>query len=61
MHNRMIRLPEVMALTGMKKSFIYSAMRENRFPKNIKLGARCRAWLESDIQEWINRHLISHS
>jgi predicted DNA-binding transcriptional regulator AlpA len=36
----LIRLPEVLAITGLKKTSIYQKMEVNRFPAQVPLGAR---------------------
>lgn len=51
--DRLLRLPDVEAITGLRKSAIYQAMKEGRFPPNLKLSTRCAAWSESEIQAWI--------
>ncbi|GGA56602.1 hypothetical protein GCM10011385_07630 [Nitratireductor aestuarii] len=50
---RLIRLPEVMARTGLGRTFIYRLVAKGLFPKPIKLGARASAWLENEIDGWI--------
>lgn len=54
---RFIRLPEVMNRTGLKRSSIYSYMEEGRFPYSSKLGERSVAWVESEVQEWIEQRI----
>ncbi|CAG9425489.1 AlpA family transcriptional regulator [Providencia vermicola] len=51
--NRLLRLPEVTLLTGLPTSTIYLKMKSNDFPKQMKIGSRSVAWLESEINEWI--------
>lgn len=50
---RLIRLPEVIARVGLKRSSIYQRMAEGRFPKARSLGRRCAVWVESEIDAWI--------
>lgn len=50
---RIIRLKEVMDLTGLARSTIYKYMSEGTFPKPVNLGERCVGWLEAEVQEWI--------
>lgn len=50
---RLLRLPDVEARTGLKKSAIYAGMRAGQFPACIKLGPRAAAWAESEIADWI--------
>lgn len=54
---RIIRLPEVERLTGFKRSHIYNLMKEKRFPKAVKLGARAVGWDSSAVDEWIGERL----
>lgn len=51
---RMLRLPEVESLTGLKKSSIYAGMKADpqTFPHCVRLSARAVAWRESDIATW---------
>lgn len=49
---RIIRLPHVEALCGVKKSYIYDAMARGEFPRPVALG-RARGWLENEVQDWI--------
>lgn len=48
----LIRLPEVMRMTGLSKTEIYRRMNENRFPKNRKLSPRVAAWRRGDVVDW---------
>lgn len=52
---RLIRLPEVMARVGLKRSAIYQRMSEGRFPKSRSLGPKCAVWVEREVEEWIER------
>jgi prophage regulatory protein len=49
---RILRLPEVERVTGLKHSFIYAGMRAGTFPKSVPLGERAVGWLESEILAW---------
>lgn len=50
---RIIRLKEVMDLTGLARSTIYKFISGDLFPKPISLGDRCVGWLESEVHDWI--------
>jgi len=50
---RLLRLPEVMARVGLKRSAIYQRMSEGRFPRSRSLGPKCAVWVESEIDDWI--------
>lgn len=51
---RLLRLPDVESLTGLKKSSIYAGMKASppTFPFCIRLSTRAVAWRESDIAAW---------
>ena len=53
MANSILRLPTVMARTGLSRSSIYLRMNNGTFPKSLPLGARAVGWLESDIEAFI--------
>ena len=50
---RLIRLPQVENLTGLKRAHIYGLARRGRFPRPLKVGARASAWRESLVLAWI--------
>ncbi len=55
---RFLRLKEVMSLTGLGRSTIYKFMAdETDFPKSVPLGGRVVAWVESEIEEWMESRL----
>lgn len=47
-----LRLPEVMRRTGLKKSAIYARMAARTFPLQVKLGA-ASGWLEHEVEAWL--------
>ncbi|WP_306546959.1 AlpA family transcriptional regulator [Desulfobulbus sp.] len=50
----LLRLPEVEAIVGLKKSKVYTLIQEGGFPKPVKLGTRSVRWKASDVYSWIN-------
>jgi prophage regulatory protein len=44
-----MRLPEVLALIPVSRSLWWKGVRNGRFPKPVKLSARCTAWRNEDI------------
>jgi len=50
---RFIKLKEVIERTGLGRSSVYKQMSEGTFPKNVSLGDRAVAWVESEIEDWI--------
>ena len=53
MSHRILRLPEVIQLTGLSRSTFYLRMANNEFPKAISLGGRSVGWLEHEVYEWV--------
>ena len=51
--SRLLRLPQVMEKTSLKRTQIYFYMGKGTFPKSIRIGPATVAWLESEIDEWI--------
>jgi prophage regulatory protein len=54
---RLIRLEEVKRRTGFQKSSIYNRVADGMFPRPVNLGARAVAWVEDEIQEWIDARI----
>lgn len=51
--DRLIRLPDVEAATGCKKSTIYLLLKQGKFPKPVRLSARMVAWPETSVLQWV--------
>lgn len=45
--DRLIKLPDVERLTGLRRSAIYESMQRGAFPKSVKVGARSATWSEA--------------
>lgn len=52
--DRLLRLKEVIHITGMGRNTIYTRIREGRFPKQVKIGPKSVAWFQSDISAWMS-------
>ena len=50
---RLIRMPEVIGKTGLSRSTIYLLSSEDLFPPSRKIGHRAVAWIESEVDEWM--------
>ena len=50
---QIIRRGEVLRRCGFKKTTLYTAIAEVRFPKAVHLGPRAVGWLSHEIDEWI--------
>lgn len=51
--DRLLRLPEVEHLTGLRRSAIYEQMQRGVFPRSVKAGRRAATWSEVAVQAWI--------
>ena len=49
-----LRLSQVLSVIPIGKSCWWGGVKSGRFPKPIKLSARCTAWRAEDIRELIN-------
>lgn len=54
---RFIRLPEVLAMTGISRSTLYLLIEKGAFPGQISLGARSVAWVESEVRDWMESRI----
>ena len=61
MVTRILRLPEVVARTGLSRSSIYLRVSQNNFPKPISLGGRSVGWVEEQIEQWLERQIAAAS
>ncbi|HZJ96921.1 MAG TPA: AlpA family transcriptional regulator [Oligella sp.] len=50
---KLIRIAKVSELTSLARATIYKYINEGVFPKQVKLGGNCVAWVEEEILEWI--------
>lgn len=52
---KLLRLPEVESLTGLKKSSIYAGMNAvpATFPLSVRLSRRAVGWRQSLVQAWV--------
>lgn len=55
MIEKILRLQRVIDKTGLSKSSIYAFIKDDKFPKSIRLGVRAVGWRESDIDNWIDK------
>jgi len=56
-----LRLPEVMRMTGLGRSTIYRLLAAGRFPPPVQLSVRAVGWRRSDVDNWTaERPQVSH-
>ena len=56
---RFIRLAQVIYSTGLSRSNIYRKVAAAEFPKPVRLGPKAVAWIESEVQNWMEQLALS--
>ena len=51
--DRILRLPEVVEVTGLSRSSIYRLIGIDAFPRQRRLGPRSSGWRLSDVEGWL--------
>jgi prophage regulatory protein len=59
MAHTILRLPEVIARTGLSRSSIYLRIANGGFPHSVSLGGRAVGWVEHDIEAWLDEKIAS--
>lgn len=54
---RFLKLKEVMEKIALSRSAIYRKMGEGEFPKSVSLSDRAVAWVESEVDVWMDHCL----
>lgn len=57
MSKTLIKMPETIRRTTLGKAWIYKLISQGRFPKPVKIGSRAVAFIESEVDEWINQRI----
>ena len=57
MKDTFLRLPKVKQLTGFGRSQIYHLIKQGKFPKQIHIGPKSVAWLDSEVSEWMKERI----
>lgn len=51
---KLLKLPAVLTRVGFSRAKIYALIKQGAFPAPISLGARAVAWLDHEVDDWIN-------
>jgi prophage regulatory protein len=54
---KILRMKDVVQITGLSRSAIYQKVACNQFPKQIKLGVRATGWLLDEVICWLNNQI----
>ena len=57
MEHQILRLTDVIAMTGLSRSTIYLRMVQGKFPNKINLGSRAVGWISSEVNESIEERI----
>jgi prophage regulatory protein len=51
---KLLRVKEVIQVTGLSRMTIYRLERSGQFPKRRRIGQNSVAWLDDDLALWVN-------
>jgi predicted DNA-binding transcriptional regulator AlpA len=54
---RMLRLSQVIDMTGLGKTKIYELQAQGQFPMRVKITVNRVGWVEEQVQEWLARRV----
>lgn len=57
---KLIRISEVIDRTGYGRSWIYNLIKKNSFPMPVKTGERTIAFVENEVDAWIDENIFPH-
>lgn len=49
-----LRLPDVVKITGVCRSNLYALIQRGQFPKPVKLSVRSVGWRQSEVNTWLS-------
>lgn len=50
---RILRLGDIIRMTGLSKATLYRRIRAGSFPRPVRLGPRARGWREEEVRDWL--------
>lgn len=56
--DRILRLPTVLARTGLSRATLYRKVQAGTFPRQLKIAARCAGWRESAVNDWMRNPIF---
>jgi predicted DNA-binding transcriptional regulator AlpA len=58
---RMLRIAQVLALTGLGKTKIYELQAQGDFPMRVQLTPKRVAWVEAEVQAWLAARVAANT
>ena len=56
--DKLLKLKDVLKKLPMSKSSWYDGVKQKRLPQPVRLGIRSVAWLESDIEDYLQKRYM---
>jgi len=56
---RLLRLTQVMEVTGLKRTKIYALQAQGDFPMRVQITPSCVGWIEHEVQDWIAKRVTA--
>ncbi len=53
----LLRLNNVLAITGLKKTKLYDLIKSGDFPPPVKIGDRIATWPDNEVRDWISSQI----
>ena len=57
----LIRRKEVQRRTSLSRSQLYALMQKGAFPKQVSLGPKSAAWLDTEVDDWVHQRLAQRT
>jgi prophage regulatory protein len=52
-----LRLPDVIRVTGLSRSSVYEKARRGQFPKSVRISERVIGWRIGEVRRWLREPL----
>jgi prophage regulatory protein len=56
---RILRLPEVCHITGLKRAMIYRLQQMDSFPQSVRITDHAVGWVDSEVQAWLKQRVVA--
>jgi prophage regulatory protein len=56
---RILRLPEVMRRTGLRRDSIYRLGHDGAFPRPVKISERATGWIEAEVDAFVEQRIAA--
>ncbi len=58
---RILRLAQVLDVTGLGKTKIYELQSAGNFPMRVQMTSHCVGWIEHEVQAWLAQRVAARS